>query len=73
MDEPAKPANDEDRPPVEPAAVLGGFLAFFGALVLVAIAFTPTSRGRMTNLACGLILIAIAGVLGLIARSNRRT
>ena len=66
------PRSDE-RPPIEPAAVLGAFLGVFGTLVLVAIAFTPTTRGRVTNLACGLVLLAVAGVLFLAASSNRRT
>ncbi len=48
---------------IDPAAAVGWFLAFFGALVLVAIAFTEGTRGQVTNAVCGAVLIAIGGVL----------
>jgi hypothetical protein len=48
---------------VDPAAAVGAFLGLFGVLVLVAIAFTETTRGQVTNLACGLVLLGIAAIL----------
>ena len=54
---------DSRPPPVEPATVLGLFLAVFALLVLVAIAFTTTTHGKVTNAVCGALLLAIAGAL----------
>ena len=60
----------DPQPPVEPATVLGLFLGFFAMLVLVAIAFTTTTRGQVTNAVCGGLLLAIAG--GLLRIGRRR-
>ena len=51
------------RRSVDPAALLALFLGTFGALVLVAIAFTPTFKGRITNLVCGVVILGVAGIL----------
>jgi hypothetical protein len=48
---------------VDPAAAVGWFLGAFGVLVFAAIPFTPGTPGRVTNAACGAILLAIAAVL----------
>ena len=42
---------------------LGTFLLFFALVVLVAIFFTPTGVGKLTNLAAGAIIALIAGVM----------
>ena len=50
--------------------VLGMFILFFGTVILVAIFFTETFMGQMTNLVAGLILVLIGG--GMMYQSNRR-
>lgn len=47
----------------DPARLVGIFLAFFGVLVLVAIAFTEGTRGQVTNAVCGGVLIGIGAIL----------
>jgi hypothetical protein len=42
--------------------VIGAFIGVFGLAVLVAIAFTPDTRGKVVNLACGLTLLTSAGL-----------
>lgn len=39
--------------------VLGIFILFFGTVILIAIIFTETTVGQMTNLVAGLILVGI--------------
>lgn len=41
--------------------VLGLFLVFFGATLLIAIFFTGTATGKLINLACGAVLAGIGG------------
>lgn len=48
---------------IPPAAAVGIFLAVFGGLVLLAIPFTTTFRGKITDLVCGLVIIGIGGAL----------
>ncbi|MCU0915482.1 MAG: hypothetical protein MUC88_13085 [Planctomycetes bacterium] len=42
---------------------LGTFLLVFALVVLVAIFFTPTDIGKLTNLAAGGIIALIAGIM----------
>ena len=42
---------------------LGLFLLAFGLLVLVAVLFTETVEGRLTNLGAGLVLSLIGGLM----------
>jgi len=42
-------------------SVLGIFILFFGTVILIAIFFTETYIGQMTNLVAGIILILIGG------------
>ena len=49
---------------------LGIFLLFFGAVTLIAMAFTQTLVGRLTNLVAGAILGLIGGAM--FYRSRRR-
>ena len=44
--------------------VLGLFILFFGSVILIAIIFTDTTIGQMTNLVAGLILVSVgAGMM----------
>ena len=47
----------------ETKRALGLFLLFFGAVLLVAIFFTPNTIGKMLNLASGALLVLIGGLL----------
>ncbi|TFH00234.1 MAG: hypothetical protein E4H13_08000 [Calditrichales bacterium] len=49
--------------------VIGNFILFFGVVILVAIFFTETFIGQMTNLVAGIILCAIGG--GMVLFANR--
>lgn len=48
--------------------VLGLFVLFFGVVIIVAIFFTETFIGRMTNLVAGIILSIIGGAMMIVAR-----
>lgn len=64
MNDPTTP--EDDAPQLDSARVhraLGVFLLVFGVLVLVAVLFTETLEGRLTNLGAGLVLTSIGGVL----------
>ena len=50
--------------------VLGMFIIFFGMVILVAIFFTETFVGQMTNLVAGLLLVLIGG--GMMFQSSRK-
>ena len=50
--------------------VLGKFIIFFGMVILVAIFFTETFVGQMTNLVAGLLLVLIGG--GMMFQSSRK-
>jgi putative Mn2+ efflux pump MntP len=50
--------------------VLGQFILFFGVVIMIAIFFTETFVGQMTNLVAGLILIMIG--VGMIIQSTRK-
>ncbi|BBM87281.1 hypothetical protein [Candidatus Uabimicrobium amorphum] len=47
---------------INPPKIIGLFLSVFGFAVLVAIAFTPTFSGRITNLICGTVILIVSGV-----------
>lgn len=49
---------------------LAVFLFFFSAVVLIAVFFTETLVGKLTNLVSGLILALIAAVLALRSKKN---
>jgi Mg/Co/Ni transporter MgtE len=49
---------------------LAVFLLFFSAVVIVAVFFTETWIGKLTNLIAGLILALIAAVLILRSKKN---
>jgi len=54
---------------------LGAFLLFFALVVLVAIFFTDTGIGKLTNLGAGVVIGGIGGVMflhGLRAGRKRR-
>jgi len=52
---------------------LAVFLLFFGAVIIVAVFFTETFIGKMTNLAAGLILGLIGAILILKTKRKRET
>jgi membrane associated rhomboid family serine protease len=52
---------------------LGIFLLFFSAVILVAVFFTGTFVGQMTNLAAGLILGLIGALLFLQPKRKQNT
>ena len=52
---------------------LGIFLLFFSAVILVAVFFTGTFVGKMTNLAAGLILGLIGALLFLQPKRKQNT
>jgi len=59
------------REEIDAFLVIGGFLVIFGFTILIAIFFTPTTHGKITNLISALILLAIG--FGGIFRSHRFT
>ena len=64
---------DENQRELQQAQInsaLGVFLLFFGMVVLIAMAFTQTFVGRLTNLVAGAILGLIGGAM--VYRSGRR-
>jgi uncharacterized membrane protein len=59
-------AGKEASPKIQAAQInraLAIFLLFFSAVVVIAIFFTETRVGKLTNLAAGLILALIGAVL----------
>ena len=50
---------------------LGIFLLFFSGVIIVAVFFTESFVGKMTNLTAGLILGLIGGLLFLQTKRNR--
>lgn len=52
---------------------LGVFLLFFGAVIIMAVFFTDTFVGKMTNLTAGLILGLIGTLLFLQTKRSRDT
>jgi len=52
---------------------LGLFTLFFGIVVLIAILFTQTTIGQLTNLVAGLILVSIGGGMVLKSRVKERS
>ena len=50
--------------------VLGMFILFFGLVIMVAIVFTETEIGQMTNLVAGVILVLIGG--GMLIQSMKK-
>jgi len=53
------------RKGIEPLFIVGLFLGVFGLTILIAIFFTPTLRGKITNLVCGsiIVLTALAAII----------
>jgi putative Mn2+ efflux pump MntP len=50
--------------------VLGLFILFFGLVVWIAILFTETSIGQITNFVAGFILVMIGG--GMLLQAKRK-
>lgn len=50
--------------------VLGIFILFFGTVILIAIVFTETTVGQMTNLVAGLILVGIGTGMMIFAKKR---
>ncbi len=72
MDKPKEneePQERGKREEIDAFLVIGGFLVVFGITVFVAIFFTPTAHGKITNLISSLILLAIG--LGGVFRSQK--
>lgn len=63
--------DTEAGPRFEPAYVIAGYLAVFGAMVLVAIAFTDEARGRAINAACGSLLLLVAAGFATLGRHTQ--
>ena len=59
------------REEIDAFLVIGGFLVVFGFTILIAIFFTPTPHGKITNLISAIILLSIG--FGGIFRSHRFT
>ena len=67
--------NDEkinaDQNQIDALMAIGLFLALFGLTVLVAVFFTETYHGKITNSICGLLLLVTA--MGMIFRSKGKS
>jgi len=50
---------------------LGVFLLFFSGVIIIAVFFTETAAGKLTNLVAGLILASIGGILMLRSRKAK--
>jgi len=61
--------SEGKREEIDAFLVIGGFLVVFGFTILIAIFFTPTFHGKITNLISGLILLTIG--FGGVLKSNR--
>ncbi len=62
-------SNQSEREEIDAFLVIGAFLVVFGITVFVAIFFTPTPHGKITNLISSLILTGLG--LGGILRSQK--
>ncbi len=71
MTEPKQSEQEErgKREEIDAFLVIGGFLLVFGIAVFVAIFFTPTPHGKITNFISCLVLSGIG--LGGILRSQK--
>jgi Flp pilus assembly protein TadB len=52
---------------------LGTFLLFFAGIILIAVLFTDTLLGRLTNLAAACIIGLIGSIMFLRSRKQRRS
>jgi hypothetical protein len=59
---------------IDSLMVIGSFLLIFGFAVLIAIFFTDTAQGKITNLICGgvLFLIGLGSVLISLRRGKKK-
>lgn len=64
----------EKQEQFEPLQAIGLFWIFFGILILIAVLFTETGIGKITNLICGgiLLLVGLACFFRGKAKKNRR-
>jgi len=62
----------EKREEFEALQLMGLFWVFLGIIVLIAIFFTPTTPGKITNLISGLAFEGIGWGAFLKGRANRR-
>ena len=74
MTEPTQSGQEEQeergkREEIDAFLVIGAFLLVFGVTVFVAIFFTPTPHGKITNLISSIVLSGIG--LGGILRSQK--
>ncbi len=68
--------NNEDKAKIVSAKinnVLGLFILFFGAVILIAIVFTETTIGQLTNLVAGLILVLTGAGMMIFAKKKINT
>ncbi len=61
--------DEGKREEIDAFLVIGGFLVIFGFAILIAIFFTPTMHGKITNLISALVLLAIG--FGGVFKSHR--
>lgn len=62
----------EFKKEVDSLPVIGIFLLIFGVIIIMAIFFTDSFRGKITNLICGLILLACACLAILWSRKSKK-
>ncbi len=68
----SKGKNEEGkREEIDAFLVIGGFLVIFGFTILIAIFFTPTLHGKITNLISAIVLLTIG--FGGVLKSHRFT
>lgn len=68
----------DNKPPspiakIDALMVIGLFMGAFALAVLAAIFFTPGTRGKVTNLICGMMLLltALAAILGSVFKKKK--
>jgi hypothetical protein len=55
--------NPQDNPMQQINRALGLFLVFFSAIIFIAVFFTETFSGKITNLVAALILAGIGSIM----------
>jgi len=63
--------NPQNNPMPQINRALGIFLVCFSAIIFIAVFFTETASGKITNLVAGLILAGIGSIM--IVKSKAKT
>lgn len=62
--------TDNNKAGISIMTLIGIFFAVFAVSLFVAILFTETDRGKVVNLLCGILFLAMSGGSFLISRKS---